>query len=218
MQTKIISYQEALRHFCDEMTLMIAGFMANGSSERLIDAILEKGICDYTIICNDTAMPGFGISRLIDSKRVKKIITSHIGMNPETGRQMSAGELEVELVPQGTLAERIRCGGHGLGGVLTPTGLGTHVAEGKRILEVEGKEYLLETPLRADVAILHGTRIDSFGNVYYAGTTRNFNPLMAMAADLVLATAEEVVEIGTLEPECIMTSGIFVDYIVKGDS
>lgn len=218
MQTKIISYQEALRHFCDGMTLMIAGFMANGSSERLIDAILEKGICDYTIICNDTAMPGFGISRLIDSKRVKKIITSHIGMNPETGRQMSAGELEVELVPQGTLAERIRCGGHGLGGVLTPTGLGTHVAEGKRILEVEGKEYLLETPLRADVAILHGTRIDSFGNVYYAGTTRNFNPLMAMAADLVLATAEEVVEIGTLEPECIMTSGIFVDYIVKGDS
>ena len=218
MQTKIISYQEALRHFCDGMTLMIAGFMANGSSERLIDAILAKGICDYTIICNDTAMPGFGISRLIDSKRVKKIITSHIGMNPETGRQMSAGELEVELVPQGTLAERIRCGGHGLGGVLTPTGLGTHVAEGKRILEVEGKEYLLETPLRADVAILHGTRIDSFGNVYYAGTTRNFNPLMAMAADLVLATAEEVVEIGTLEPECIMTSGIFVDYIVKGDS
>jgi acetate CoA/acetoacetate CoA-transferase alpha subunit len=139
-------------------------------------------------------------------------------MNPETGRQMSAGELEVELVPQGTLAERIRCGGHGLGGVLTPTGLGTHVAEGKRILEVDGKEYLLETPIRADVAILHGTRIDSFGNIYYAGTTRNFNPLMAMAADLVLATAEEIVEIGALEPECIMTSGIFVDYIVKGDS
>lgn len=218
MQTKFISYQEVLRHFCDGMTLMIAGFMANGSSELLIDAILEKGICDYTIICNDTAMPGFGISRLIDSKRVKKIITSHIGMNPETGRQMSAGELEVELVPQGTLAERIRCGGHGLGGVLTPTGLGTHVAEGKRILEVDGKEYLLETPIRADVAILHGTRIDSFGNIYYAGTTRNFNPLMAMAADLVLATAEEIVEIGALEPECIMTSGIFVDYIVKGDS
>ena len=215
MQTKFISYQEALRHFCDGMTLMIAGFMANGSSELLIDAILEKGICDYTIICNDTAMPGFGISRLIDSKRVKKIITSHIGMNPETGRQMSAGELEVELVPQGTLAERIRCGGHGLGGVLTPTGLGTHVAEGKRILEVDGKEYLLETPIRADVAILHGTRIDSFGNIYYAGTTRNFNPLMAMAADLVIAEVGEVVPAGTFDPECIVTPHIFVDVLVQ---
>jgi len=218
MQNKVISFQEATRYFCDGMTLMIGGFMANGSSELLIDAILEKGIRDYTIICNDTAMPGFGISRLIDSQRVKKIITSHIGMNPETGRQMSTGELEVELVPQGTLAERIRCGGHGLGGVLTPTGLGTHVAEGKKILEVNGKEYLLETPLRADVAIVHGTQIDAFGNLFYAGTTRNFNPLMAMAADLVLATAEHIVETGSIEPAIIATSGIFVDYIVKGDS
>ena len=218
MQTKIITFQESTRFFCDGMTLMIGGFMANGSSELLIDAILEKGIRDYTIICNDTGMPGFGISRLIASKRVKKIITSHIGMNPETGRQMSEGELEVELVPQGTLAERIRCGGHGLGGVLTPTGLGTHVAEGKKILEVNGKEYLLETPLHADIAIIHGTQIDTFGNLFYAGTTRNFNPLMAMAANLVLATAEELVEIGFIDTARIMTSGIFVDYIVKGDS
>ncbi len=215
---KIITYQEALRHFCDGMTIMIGGFMSNGTSELLVDAILEKGIRDYTIICNDTAMPGFGISRLIDSKRVKKIITSHIGMNPETGKQMSAGDLEVELVPQGTLAERIRCGGHGLGGVLTPTGLGTHVAEGKKILEIDGKEYLLETPIRADLALIHATKADSFGNLYYAGTTRNFNPLMAMAADLVLATSEELVEIGELEPECIMTSGIFIDFLVKGDA
>lgn len=217
MINKIISLEEAQRHFYDGMTIMIGGFLGNGTPELLIDAILASGVKDYTIIANDTALPEIGISRLIADQKAKKVIVSHIGTNPETGRQMGAGELEVELVPQGTLAEQIRCGGSGLGGVLTATGMNTHVAEGKRVIEVDGQNYLLETPLRADIALIHGSKIDPFGNLYYHGTTRNFNPLMAMAADLVLATADSYVNIGEIKAEDVATPGIFVDYIVKGD-
>ena len=217
MINKIISLEEAQRHFCDGMTIMIGGFLGNGTPELLIDAILASGVKDYTIIANDTALPEIGISRLIADQKAKKVLVSHIGNNQETGRQMGAGELEVELVPQGTLAEQIRCGGSGLGGVLTATGMNTHVAEGKRVIEVDGQNYLLETPLRADIALIHGSKIDPFGNLYYHGTTRNFNPLMAMAADLVLATADSYVNIGEIKAEDVATPGIFVDYIVKGD-
>lgn len=217
MFKKQISFEEAQRYFCDGMTIMIGGFLGNGTSELLIDAVIASGVRDYTIISNDTAMPGIGISRLVAEKKVKKIITSHIGTNPETGKQMSAGEVIVELVPQGTLAERIRCGGAGLGGVLTATGMNTHVAEGKKVIEVNGRDYLLETPLRADVALIHGSQIDEFGNICYWGSTRNFNPLMAMAADIVLATADTHLKAGELTWENVVTPGIFVDYIVKGE-
>ncbi|MPN04262.1 Acetate CoA-transferase subunit alpha [bioreactor metagenome] len=166
---------------------------------------------------NDTAFPDIGIGKLIVNKQVKKLIASHIGTNKETGNQMNAGELEVELVPQGTLAERIRAAGAGLGGILTPTGLGTVVAEGKTIIEVDGKEYLLEKPLKADVALIVGAKVDKKGNIRYRKATRNFNPLMAAAAELVIVEADEIVEVGGIDPDDVMTPGLFVDYVVGGN-
>jgi len=218
VKNKLIDYSAAMELFRDGMTIMIGGFLGNGTSEQLIDVMIAKNIRDYTIIANDTAIPGIGISKLIATKRVKKLIVSHIGMNPETGRQMSSDEIEVELVPQGTLAERIRCGGSGLGGILTATGLGTEVEQGKQIISVNGKDYLLELPLHGDIALIHATVIDKAGNCFYEGTTKNFNHLMAMACDVVIATAETIVEVGELDRNYIMTSGIFVDYILKGVS
>lgn len=199
------------------MTIMVGGFLGCKNPFKLVDALVEKGVKDITLIANDTAFPEVGIGKLIVNKQVKKLIASHIGTNRETGNQMNSGELEVELVPQGTLAERIRAAGAGLGGVLTPTGIGTVVAEGKRIIEVDGKEYLLEKPLRADVALIVGAKVDKKGNVRYAKATRNFNPLMATAADLVIVEADEIVEVGELDPDDVMTPGIFVDYIVGGN-
>lgn len=201
----------------DGMTIMVGGFLGCKNPFKLVDALVEKGVKDITLIANDTAFPEVGIGKLIVNKQVKKLIASHIGTNRETGNQMNSGELEVELVPQGTLAERIRAAGAGLGGVLTPTGIGTVVAEGKRIIEVDGKEYLLEKPLRADVALIVGAKVDKKGNVRYAKATRNFNPLMATAADLVIVEADEIVEVGELDPDDVMTPGIFVDYIVGGN-
>ncbi len=198
------------------MTVMIGGFMANGAPETLIDEILDSDITDLTLISTDTGMPESGSGRLICAKRIKKLYASHIGLNPETGRQMNSGELEVELVPQGTLAERIRSGGAGLGGVLTPTGLGTIVADGKQIIKVDNKHYILEKPLKADVALIRGSIVDYKGNVFYKKTTRNFNPLMATAAQTVIAEAEQIVEIGEIEPEAVHTPSIFVNYIVQG--
>lgn len=203
---------ESLLH--DGMTIMIGGFMATGAPERLIDLILKKGIKDITLISTDTGSPGRGSSRLIAEKRVKKLYASHIGTNPETGKQMNEGTLEVELVPQGTLAERIRSAGAGLGGVLTPTGLGTIVEENKRVIEIEGKEYLLETPLKADLALIRGSRVDRRGNVFYNKTTQNFNPLMATAAETVVVEPEQLVELGEIAPEAVHTPSIFVDYIL----
>lgn len=201
----------------DNMTIMIGGFMANGTSEVLIDAVLENGTKDITVIANDAGYPDKGIGRLVSEGRVKKLITSHIGLNPIAGKQMNEGKIEVVLVPQGTLAEQIRAKGAGLGGVLTPTGLGTEVANGKTVVNVDGKEYLLEKPLSADLAFIRGSLIDKAGNVFYNGTTRNFNPLMATAADVVIAECEKLVEIGEIQKESIMTPCIFVDYVVEGE-
>jgi acetate CoA/acetoacetate CoA-transferase alpha subunit len=214
---KIITIEEAVSHIKDGMTVMIGGFLAVGAPDKLIDALIEKGVKDLTVIANDTGFVDKGIGKLIVNKRVKRTIASHIGTNPETGRQMNEKEMEVELVPQGTLAERVRCGGAGLGGFLTPTGLGTVVEEGKEKITVDGKEYLLEKPIRADIALLFGSKVDKKGNIYYNQATRNFNPLMATAADLVIVEAEEIVEVGEINPNDVMTPSIFVDYIAKED-
>lgn len=213
---KLISIDEAVSMIKDGMTIMVGGFLGCKNPFRIVDALIEKGIKDITLIANDTAFPDVGIGKLIVNKQVKKLITSHIGTNKETGNQMNAGELEVELVPQGTLAERIRSAGAGLGGILTPTGLGTIVAEEKAIINVDGKEYLLEKPLRADVALIVGARVDKKGNIRYRKSTRNFNPLMATAADLVIVEADEIVEVGQIDPDDVMTPGIFVNYVVGG--
>jgi acetate CoA/acetoacetate CoA-transferase alpha subunit len=198
----------------DGASLMIGGFMAVGTPERVVDEIVRQGKRDLTIIANDTAAPGKGIGKLVDAKLVRKAIVSHIGLNPETQRQMLAGEMEVELVPQGTLVERIRAGGHGLGGILTPTGIGTTVEEGKRRVEVNGKDYLLEPALRADFALVHAFLADYLGNLSYALTARNFNPVMAMAADTVIASADNVVPVGVISPDHVVTPAPVVDYLV----
>lgn len=213
---KLISIEEAVDKIKDGMTVMIGGFLGVGSPERLIDALVAKGVKDLTLIANDTAFVDKGLGKLIVTKQVKKVIVSHIGTNKETGRQMTAGELDVVLTPQGTLAEQIRSGGAGLGGVLTPIGIGTVVEEGKQKLTVQGKEYLLFEPLRADVALIYGSVVDAKGNVFYGKTTRNFNPLIASAADLVICDAQKIVPVGELDPHMVMTPGIFVNYVVGG--
>lgn len=215
---KVKTIEEIMTHIEDGMTIMVGGFMAVGTPENIIDAIVQKGVKDLTIIANDTAFPDKGVGKLIVNKQVKKVITSHIGLNPETGRQMNNGELMVELVPQGTLVEQIRCGGAGIGGFLTETGVGTKVEEGKQKLNIADKEYLLELPLRAHVALIGGSIVDKQGNVFYNASTRNFNPVMATAADLVIAGAEKIVEIGEIDANHVMTPGIFVDYIVGGEN
>jgi acetate CoA/acetoacetate CoA-transferase alpha subunit len=212
---KQVTLQEAVDQIKDGMTIMVGGFLAVGAPTQIVDALVEKGVKDLTLICNDTAFPDQSIGKLIVNRQVKKLYVSHIGTNPETSNQMNAGELEVEFCPQGTLAERIRAKGAGLGGVLTATGLGTIIAEGKEVITVDGKEYLLEKPLGADVAIIGASIADEAGNLIYKGTTQNFNPLMATAADIVIAEAEEVVATGTLAPETIHTSGVYVDYLYK---
>lgn len=212
---KIITVEQAVEKICDGMTLMIGGFMVCGSPTTIINALVDKGVKNLTVICNDTGFPDRGIGLLIANHQVKKIIVSHIGTNPLTIEQMNKGELEVEFCPQGTLAERVRAGGAGLGGILTPTGLGTQVQNGKQIINVAGKDYLLETPIRADIALIKGSVADSTGNLVYKGTTQNFNPLMATAADLVIAEVDYLVETGRLVPESINTPNIFVDYIVE---
>ena len=213
---KVISLNEAVDMIHDGMTIMVGGFLGCKNPFRIVDAIVEKGIKDITLIANDTSFPEVGIGKLVVNKQVKKLIASHIGTNKETGNQMNSGEMQVELVPQGTLAERIRAAGAGLGGILTPTGLGTIVADGKTIVEVDGKEYLLEKPLKADIALIVGVVVDKKGNVRYAKATRNFNPLMATAADIVIVEADKIVEAGKIDPDDVMTPGIFVDYIVGG--
>ena len=212
---KIRTIDEAASYIKDGMTVAVGGFIGAGTPEKLIDAVIAKGIKDLTLICNDTALPDKGVGKWVVNRVVSRIIVSHIGTNPETGRQMNAGELKVELVPQGTLAERVRAAGAGLGGILTHTGIGTVVEEGKEKITVNGKEYLLELPLKADVALLKGSIVDKKGNIYYKKATRNFNPLMATAADLVIVEAEKIVEVGELDPTDVMTPSIFVDIIAK---
>ncbi|NOI58092.1 CoA transferase subunit A [Vibrio coralliilyticus] len=215
---KRISADQIGQHLRDGMTIMIGGFMGTGAPEKLIDLLIENDIRDITLISTDTALPGVGTSRLIAEQRVSKLYASHIGLNPETGRQMNDGVLDVELVPQGTLAERIRCGGSGLGGVLTPTGLGTLVAESKQLIEVDGQQFLLEKPLKADLALIRGSKVDLRGNVFYSKTTQNFNPLMATAAECVIVEAEQLVEIGGIQPEAVHTPSLYVDHIFVGEA
>ena len=198
----------------DGASLMIGGFMGVGTPERLIDELVRQGKRDLTVIANDTAMVGRGIGKLITAKLVRKVIASHIGLNPETQQKMLSGEIEVELVPQGTLIERIRAAGYGLGGILTPTGVGTVVEQGKRKLEVDGREYLLETPLAADFALVEAFLADYLGNLTYALTARNFNPVIAMAAKTVIVDAEHIVPVGIISPDHVMTPAPLVDYLV----
>ncbi len=198
----------------DGDTVMFGGFMGCGTPHSIVDALLEKGVKDLTIICNDAGLTDYGVGRLVVSKQIKKTIASHIGLNPEAGKQMNSGEMEIDLIPQGTLAERIRAAGSGLGGFLTPTGVGTTVAEGKQVITVDCREYLLEKPLRADIALLKAHKADKAGNLIYRRSTRNFNPLMAMAAGLVIAEVDEIVEIGQMDPDTVHTPGIFVKYLV----
>ncbi len=198
----------------DGASIMIGGFMGVGSPHRLIDELVRRGTGGLTVVCNDTARPGVGIGKLIDAGRVRRVITSHIGTNPVTQKAMLDGTLEVELVPQGTLAERIRAGGFGLGGILTPTGVGTLVAEGKQTLTVDGRDYLLELALKADFALISAKRADYYGNLEYAFTARNFNPLMAMAATTTIAEAEDVVPVGVIPPDAVVTPGVLVHVLV----
>lgn len=200
-------------HLFDGMSIMVGGFMCIGTPEIIIDEIVQSNVKNLTIICNDAGLPGKGVGKLIENGQVAKLIASHIGLNPMAGRLMSENKMIVHLIPQGTLAEKIRAGGSGLGGFLTPTGLGTIVEQGKDIIKVDGKDYLLELPLRADLAILYGTTVDSFGNVLYTKTTRNFNPLMATATDTVIVQARNVID--QLDPDTVHTPHIFVDYVVK---
>ena len=213
MQTTTL--ESAVERIPDGARLMIGGFMGVGTSERLVDELVRQGKKALTVIANDTALPGVGIGKLVTANAVRKVIASHIGLNPETQKKMLAGDLHVELVPQGTLIERIRAGGYGLGGVLTPTGVGAVVEEGKRRIEVDGREYLLETPLRAEFALLHAFLSDYLGNLTYALTARNFNPVVAMAADTVIVDAEHIVPVGMISPDNVMTPAPLVDYLVS---
>lgn len=208
--------QEVVGKIRDGMTIMVGGFLGVGTPENIIDKLVEQNTKKLTVIGNDSAFTDKGIGKLIVNKQVSKLIASHIGTNPETGRQMNAGETEVELVPQGTLAERIRAGGAGLGGILTPTGVGTIVADKKQIITIEGKDFLLELPLKADVALLKAKKADKKGNLVFNKSARNFNPLMGTAAELVIVEVEEIVEIGEINPDEVMLPGIFVDILVKG--
>ena len=215
--SKRISYADLRPKFRDGMSIMFGGFLGTGSPHGIIKDLLDSGVKDLTIISNDTAYANSGIGVLVTNRRVKKVIATHIGTNAETGRQMIAGELDVELVPQGTLAERIRCGGSGLGGILTPTGVGTLVENGKTKLTFDGIEYLVERALRADLAILKAYRADEKGNLVYRRAARNFNPMMAMAADFVVAEVDQIVETGAIDPDQVITPGTLVDALILAE-
>lgn len=214
MRRNSVPIAEAIARIPEGARVMIGGFMGGGCPHRLVDELVRQRKGGLTLISNDSARPGFGVGRLIDAGLVRRLVTSHIGTNPLTQQRMIEGDIEVELVPQGTLAERIRAGGYGLGGVLTPTGVGTLVAEGKRIIEVDGHQYLLETALKADFALIAARRADYAGNLEYAMTSRNFNPLMAMAGEITVAEADEIVPIGSIAPDAVVTPGAIVQYLV----
>lgn len=214
MKNKQITVKKAGEFFRDGMTIMVGGFMGVGTPPRLMTELLESGVKELTIIANDTAFVDTGLGPLIVNGRVKKVIASHIGTNPETGRRMIAGEMEVQLTPQGTLAEQIRCGGAGLGGFLTPTGVGTVVEEGKQKITLDGRDYLLELPLRADLALIQAQKADPLGNLTYDLSARNFNPLMALAADITIAEPDEMVAVGDIDPDCVATPGAIIDWLI----
>ncbi len=212
---RAVKPEQAAALIPDGSVLLIGGFMGVGSPHRLIDAIVARGTKDLKVVANDTAAPGKGIGKLISAGAVSRAIVSHIGLNPETQQKMIAGEIEVELVPQGTLVERIRAGGVGLGGVLTATGLGTPVEEGKQIVETGGKRYLLEPPIRGDFALIGAKSADYVGNLEYSLTAHNFNPIMALAADVVIAEPNSILPIGAISPDAVKTPGILVDHLLE---
>jgi acetate CoA/acetoacetate CoA-transferase alpha subunit len=215
MKSKLISDEAVKDLFKDGLRIMIGGFANHGAPARLIDLLVESGAHGLTIISNDSGDPDLTVGRLVRSGQAKKFICSHVGRNPEMGKACAEGRIEVELSPQGTLAERIRCGGGGIGGVLLRTGMGTVIEEGKRKIEVDGVEYLLETPLVADIALVKAKKADEYGNLVYRGTSRNFNPLIAMAGKLVIVEAEEIVPVGALDADSIHTPGILVHKILE---
>lgn len=207
-----ITAKEAINLIKDGATIMVGGFLSCGAPSCLIDELANRKISNLTMISNDTTYPDADKGKLIVNKQVKKLITSHIGTNPETGKQMHSGELEVELVPMGTLIERIRAKGTGLGGILTPTGVGTVIEKNKQTMIVDGKKFIFEKPIGADFALIYGTKVDKFGNVAYYGTTRNLNTVMATAAETVIVEADEFVD--CLDPNDVIIPGVFIDYIV----
>ncbi|WP_144528239.1 CoA transferase subunit A [Peribacillus simplex] len=213
-KNKIVTMEEALEHISDGCTLMYGGFGGVGTPPTLVQGILDKGVKELTLIGNDTGFPDIGIGRVVTAERAKKVIASHIGSNPNAGRLMTEGKLQVEFSPQGTLAERIRAGGVGLGGIFVDVGIGTIAEEGKDKMMIEGKEYLVETALTAEVSIVHAKKADSLGNLVYDKTACNFNPLVAMAGTFTIAEVEEIVPVGELDPECIATPGIYVDMVI----
>ena len=210
---KVIKMDQLKEHAFDGMSIMVGGFMAVGTPEQLIDELVKINVKDLTIICNDAGFVDKGVGKLIANGQVRKLIASHIGLNPMAGQYMSEGKMDVDLVPQGTLAEQIRAGGAGLGGILTPTGLGTVVEEGKQVLSLNGKDYLLEQAIKADLSLLYGSEVDNYGNVLYTKTTRNFNPIMATASNKVIVQARKLVT--SINPDTVLTPHIFVDYIVE---
>lgn len=221
IEKKIISAKEAAGLIKDGDTVMLSGFMACGSPPDILEALHEAGTKNMTLVCNDTALYNAktgelnGVAPLVFKKQFTKMVVTHIGLNAETQRQMNAGETEVELVPQGTLAEQIRAGGAGLGGFLTPTGVGTEVEKGKQVIEIDGKKFLLEKARKGDVALIKASKADKVGNLLYDKSSRNFGPLMATACKTVLVEVDEIVEIGEIDPECVVTPGLFVDYLVQ---
>lgn len=214
MVKKIVSIADAAKLIPDNASVMIGGFLRCGSPARIIDEMARLKTSGLTLIANDTSFPDSDRGKLVVNKQIKKAIVTHIGTNPETGRQWHNGELEIELVPMGTLVERIRSGGAGLGGFLTPTGVGTVVEDGKKTVEIDGRKYLFEKPIKADFAIIYATKADKFGNAFLEGTTRNFNPVMATAAETVIVEADEISE-EPLDPNVVTIPGVFVDYIAS---
>ena len=210
---KVVCVHDAIELIKDGASVMIGGFLSCGAPDKLIDELVKQGKKNLTMICNDTSYPNVDKGKMIANKLVKKLIAAHIGTNPDTGEQMRKGEIDVELIPMGTLVEKIRAKGAGLGGVLTQTGVGTILEQNKETIEIEGKKFIFEKPLGADFALIYGTKVDRFGNVAFYGTTRNFNTVMATAADTVIVQADEIVE--CLNPNDVVIPGLFVDYIVK---
>ena len=211
---RAVRVEEAVAMIPAGASIMVGGFMAVGTPERLLDEIVRQQTGRLSLISNDAAVPGKGVGKLFDAALVSSLTASHVGLNPKAQQQMLAHQISVDLIPQGTLVERIRAGGCGLGGVLTPTGVGTSVAEGKRQIEVNGTTFLLETPLRAQFALVHAFLADHLGNLSYALTARNFNPIMAMASDTVIVTAEHIVPVGVIAPDHVMTPAPLVDYLI----
>ena len=211
---KPISVEEAVAMIPNGASIMVGGFMGVGTPERLLDELVRQKKSGLSLISNDAAVPGKGVGKLFEGNQVINMIGTHIGLNPKAQQQMLGKQVSINLIPQGTFVERIRAGGCGLGGVLTPTGVGTLVEEGKQRIEVNGKPYLLETALRADFALVHAFLADYVGNLSYALTSRNFNPVMAMAADTVIVTAEHIVPVGVIAPDHVVTPGPLVDYLV----